>query len=428
MTQQLPDTRGNTEWFVHDRFGMFIHWGIYASAARHEWVKNREEISDADYQKYFDHFDPDLYDPAQWARLAKQAGMKYFVITTKHHDGFCLWDSQLTDYKATNTPAGRDLIAPMVEAFRAEGLKVGFYHSLIDWHHPEFPIDGVHPQRNDEEFLKANQDRDITKYAEYLHGQVRELLTNYGQIDLLFFDFSYSGRGGEGLLSHGKGKDDWQSEKLIALVRELQPGIVVNDRTEIPQDYVTPEQVQPEGQVLADGKPVIWEACQTFSGSWGYFRDEFTWKSPEMLVQMLIDGASKGGNLILNVGPNARGEIEPRAVERLQAMGEWLRLHERSIYGCGPSEFAAPSDCRYTQNGNRLYLHLFAWPFKHVRLKGLAGKVQYAQLLSDASEIQFRAGGEVGHHLGPAASDVVVLDLPVVKPPVTVPVIELFLK
>ncbi len=428
MAQELPDIPGNTEWFTHDRFGMFIHWGIYSLAARHEWVKNYEEISDADYQKYFDHFDPDLYDPAQWARLAKQAGMKYFVITTKHHDGFCLWDSQLTDYKATNAPAGRDLIAPMVEAFRAEGLKIGFYHSLIDWRHPEFPVDALHPQRNDEESLKANQDRDITKYAEYLHGQVRELLTNYGQIDLLFFDFSYSGREGEGLLSHGKGKDDWQSEKLIALVRELQPGIVVNDRTEIPQDYVTPEQVQPEGQVLVDGKPVIWEACQTFSGSWGYFRDEFTWKSPEMLVQMLIDGVSKGGNLILNVGPNARGEIEPRAVERFQAMGEWMRLHERSIYGCGPSEFAAPSDCRYTQNGNRLYLHLFAWPFKCVRLKGLAGKIQYAQLLSDASEIQFRAGGEVGHHLGPAAPDIVVLDLPVVKPPVTVPVIELFLK
>ncbi len=427
MAQDLPDTPGNTEWFVHDRFGMFIHWGIYASAARHEWVKNREEISDADYQKYFDHFDPDLYDPVQWARLARQAGMKYFVITTKHHDGFCLWDSQLTDYKATNTPAGRDLIAPMVEAFRAEGLKIGFYHSLIDWHHPEFPIDGVHPQRNDEEALKTNKDRDITKYAEYLHGQVRELLSNYGKIDVMFFDFSYSGREGEGLLSHGKGKDDWQSEKLIALVRELQPGIIINDRTEIPQDYVTPEQVQPEGQVLLDGKPVIWEACQTFSGSWGYYRDEFTWKSPEMLIQMLIDGVSKGGNLLLNVGPTARGEIEPRAVERLEAMGEWMRLHKRSIYGCGPSEFQAPPDCRYTQNGERLYLHLFAWPFKHVRLKGLAGKVAYAQLLNDASEIKL-IEGQPPRRLEPDAPETLILELPAVKPPVTVPVIELFLK
>ncbi len=428
MSAPLPETPGDTEWFVHDRFGMFIHWGIYAAAARHEWVKNYEQISDADYQKYFDHFDPDLYDPAQWARLAKQAGMKYFVITTKHHDGFCLWDSQLTDYKAPNTPAGRDLIAPMVEAFRAEGLKVGFYHSLIDWHHPDFPIDSVHSQRNDQEALQTNKDRDITKYAEYLHGQVRELLTSYGKIDVMFFDFSYSGRPGEGLLSHGKGKDDWQSEKLIEMVRELQPGIVINDRTEIPQDYVTPEQVQPEGPVLVEGQPVIWEACQTFSGSWGYYRDEFTWKSPEVVARMLIDGVSKGGNMIMNVGPTARGEIEPRAVERLEAIGEWMQLHSRSIYGCGPSELPAPPDCRYTQNGNRLYLHLFAWPFKHMRLKGLAGKVEYAQLLNDASEIRFTEGGQVHHRLGEESPDALILELPVVKPAVAVPVVELFLK
>ncbi len=428
MAQDLPEAPGDTGWFVHDRFGMFIHWGIYAAAARHEWVKKYEEITDEEYQKYFDHFNPDLYDPKEWARLAADAGMKYFAITTKHHDGFCLWDSQLTDYKATNAPCGQDLIAPMVDAFRSEGLKVGFYHSLIDWHHPEFPIDAVHPQCNDEEFLKANQGRDITKYAEYLHGQVRELLTNYGKIDLLFFDFSYSGQKGEGLLADGKGKDDWQAEKLIEMVRDLQPGIVVNDRTEIPQDYVTPEQVQPEGPVMVDGKPMLWEACQTFSGSWGYYRDEFTWKSSEMVARMLIDGVSKGGNMIMNVGPTARGEIEPRAVERLEAIGEWMRLHNRSIYGCGSSDFAAPPDCRYTQNGDRLYLHLFAWPFKHVRLKGLAGKVEYAQLLNDASEIQFTEGGQVSHRLSEEVADTVVLELPVNKPPVAVPVIELFLK
>ena len=428
MPQKLIETPGDTGWFVHDRFGMFIHWGIYAVAARHEWVKKYEEIADEEYQKYFDHLDPDLYDPKQWARLAADAGMKYLVVTSKHHDGFCLWDSQLTDYKATNAPCGQDLIAPMVEAFRAEGLKVGFYHSLIDWHHPQFPIDVVHPQSNNEESLKTNKDRNMAEYVEYLHGQVRELLTNHGKIDLLFFDFSYSDRKGEGLLADGKGKDDWQAEKLIEMVRDLQPGIVINDRTEIPQDYVTPEQVQPGEPVTVDGKPVLWEACQTFSGSWGYYRDEFTWKSPEMLVQMLVDGVAKGGNMILNVGPNARGEIEPRAVARLEAMGQWMRLHGRSIYGCGPSDFPAPPDCRYTQNGNRLYLHLFAWPFKSVRLKGLAGSIEYAQLLNDASEIQFREGGRVSHRLSEEAADTVILDVPVNKPPVAVPVIELFLK
>ena len=432
MTLAPKQTPGDTEWFVHDRFGMFIHWGIYAAAARHEWIKKYEEITDEDYQKYFDHFDPDLYDPREWARLAKQSAMKYFVITTKHHDGFCLWDTQLTDYKAPNAPAGRDLIAPMVEAFRGEGLKVGFYHSLIDWHHPEFPVDAVHPQSKDEEFLKANQDRDMSKYAEYLHGQVRELLTNYGKIDVMFFDFSYSDGPGTDLLAPGKGKDDWQSERLIEMVRELQPGIVINDRTEIPQDFVTPEQMQPPGWVTRDGEPVLWEACHTFSGSWGYYRDEMTWKSSEMLVQMLIDTVSKGGNLLLNVGPNARGQFDHRVVERLEGMGQWMRLHSRSVYGCTQSGLEAPPDCRYTQNGKRLYLHLFAWPYRNVYLQGLGGRIEYAQLLNDASEIKVVDVSKVGpagaQWLSSLPEDTVILELPVQKPGVIVPVVELFLK
>ena len=172
MLQTRPSP-GDTSWFVHDRFGMFIHWGIYALPARHEWVKSREQISDEAYAKYFRYFDPDLYDPELWAKAAADAGMKYFVVTTKHHDGFCLWDSDLTDYKATNTPAGRDLLRPMVEAFRNQGLRVGFYHSLIDWHHPEFIIDRIHPMRNRPDKEELNKQRDMKKYVEYLHGQVR---------------------------------------------------------------------------------------------------------------------------------------------------------------------------------------------------------------------------------------------------------------
>jgi alpha-L-fucosidase len=412
----LPEpTAGKTDWFVHDRFGLFIHWGIYALPARHEWVKNRERIPDAAYQRYFDHFDPDLYDPRAWARAAKNAGMKYFVVTTKHHDGFCLWDSGLTEYKATNTPAGRDLIAPMVEAFRAEGLKVGFYHSLIDWHHPEFPVDGLHPQRDDVAFRERESDRQIEKYAEYLHGQTRELLTRYGKIDVIWFDFSYSGH--DWGWSKGKGKNDWQSEKLLALVRELMPDVIVNDRLELSGDVKTPEQYQPREWVQVDGKPVVWEACQTLNGSWGYDRDNLDWKPVSMLVRMLVDSVSKGGNLLLNVGPTGRGEFDPRALETLAGIGEWMRLHNRSIYGATASDFAPPPDCRYTQRGDRLYLHLFAWPFRHVHLPGLAGKVEYAQLLNDASEIRMEAKEET-----------LTLTLPIQQPHVSVPVVELFLK
>ncbi len=429
---QMPErTSGDTSWFVHDRFGMFIHWGIYSSAARHEWIKNYERIKDEDYQKYFDHFDPDLYNPEAWAQEAKNAGMKYFVITTKHHDGFCLWDSALTDYKAPNTPAKRDLLTPMVEAFRGQGLKTGFYHSLIDWHHPQFTVDGLNPRRDDVEYREANRDRDMQKYVEYLHGQTRELLTKFGKIDVMWFDFSYP-QADYGW-SKGKGKDDWQSEKLLKLVRELQPHIVLDDRLDLPAgwDVKTPEQYQPREWPQVDGKPVVWEACQTFNGSWGYHRDNQNWRSVDELVRTLIDTVSKGGNLLLNVGPNARGEFEPNALERLRGMGEWMRLHSRAIYGCTQSDFTAPTDCRFTQNGKRLYLHLLAWPYKHVHMEGFAGKVEYAQLLNDASEVKRierdpNAKGDGMNERGKAG--LLTLELPVQKPNVVVPVVELFLK
>ena len=427
MTQELRRTNAaDTQWFTRDRFGMFIHWGIYALPARHEWVKQRERIRDEHYQLYFDHFYPDLYDPPAWAREAKKAGMRYFVVTTKHHDGFCLWDSDLTDYKVTNTPWGEDLIAPMVEAFRAEGMKVGFYHSLLDWHHPEFPVDGLHPMRDDQDYIEANRDRDIARYREYLHGQTRELLTWFGKIDIMWFDFSYPDR-----TWSGKGKEDWGSEDLTQMVRELQPGIIVNDRLEIGGDLVTPEQYQPRSWPERDGRPIMWEACQTLNGSWGYDRDNLDWKTTDMLVRMLVDTVSKGGNMLLNVGPNARGELEPKAVERLRGLGEWMRLHERSIRGCTASSFNPPPDCRYTQNEDRLYLHLFGWPFKHVHLEGLADRVGYAQLLNDASEVRMFAVDPnqraQNTTMGGIPPGTLTLDLPVTRPPVEVPVVELFL-
>jgi alpha-L-fucosidase len=433
MSDKLHATAADIDWFVHDRFGLFIHWGLYALPARHEWVKNRERIPDEDYQKYFNRFDPDLYNPVAWAREAENAGMKYIVVTSKHHEGFCLWDSALTDYKAPNTPAGRDLLRPLVEAFRADGFKIGFYHSLIDWHHPEFPIDGLHPMRDDVRFREAQRGRDMQKYVAYLHGQTRELLTQFGKIDIMWFDFSYPDL--DWGWSRGKGRRDWQSEKLLAMVRELQPGIIVNDRLNLEQggDFKTPEQYQPRAWMEVDGQRVIWEACQTLNGSWGYDRDNLDWKPTELLVRMLVDTVSKGGNLLLNVGPNARGEFEPRAIERLRGIGEWMRLHGRSIYGCTASDFTPPPDCRYTyaEHSHRLYLHLFSWPFRHLHLDGLAGRVEYAQLLNDASEIKMHVVNPDQQAQNTAMSGTpgaLTLELPVQKPEVAVPVVELFLR
>jgi alpha-L-fucosidase len=435
---QTPATRGDTSWFVRDRFGLFIHWGLYALPARHEWVKHREEIPDEIYQRYFKHFDPDLYDPQLWAEAAANAGMKYFVITTKHHDGFCLWDSALTDYKATNTPAQRDLLKPMVEAFRGRGLRTGFYHSLIDWHHPQFTLDSQHSMRNHPDRDKLNESRDQAKYAQYLHGQVRELLTQFGPVDIMWFDFSYPTRKNQPNWV-GKGREAWQSEQLYQLVRELRPKIILNDRIDLPDtwDIKTPEQFQPREWVRVDGQPVVWEACQTFSGSWGYHRDESSWKSLDQLVQMLIDTVSKGGNLLLNVGPTGRGEFDARALDRLQGMGEWMKRHSRSIYGCtqAPEEFKAPRDCRLTYNPEkkRLYVHVLAWPFKHLHLDGraYAERIEYAQLLNDASEVQMKGLEDWQHdHSGEMVEKepTVTLTLPIQKPEVTVPVIEIFLK
>lgn len=421
MKDEIRKTFGNTAWFTHDRFGMFIHWGLYALPARHEWVKTNEKITEEKYQQYFEHFDPDLFEPKEWARQAKEAGMKYAVLTTKHHEGFCLFDSRYTDYKATNTPCGRDLVKEYVEAFREAGLHIGFYYSLIDWHHPDFPIDSLHPRRDDENVEEMNRGRDITKYAQYMRDQVTELLTNYGKIDILWFDFSYPNStytNPHGVKLGGKGKDDWEAEKLIATARRLAPGIIIDNRTGIDQDLWTPEQVQPTEWVRDEnGQRVVWEACQTFSGSWGYHRDEESWKSPEQLVRMLVNTVSLGGNLLLNVGPTARGYFDKRAENALQAIGNWMRFNSRSIYGCTQSDFPAPPDTRYTQNGDRLYCHLYAYPFIHLKLPGLADKVEYVQFLHDASELLYeKKDGDI------------VVTLPVKKPEQIVPVLEIFLK
>lgn len=426
----LPEEK--KAWFVHDRFGMFVHWGLYALPARHEWVKSREELNDADYQKYFDHFGPDLYDPREWARRAKAAGMKYVVLTTKHHEGFCLWDTKATDFKVTNTPYGKDLLRPFVDAFRAEGLRIGFYYSLIDWHHPDFTIDPRHPQRNHPDASQINEGRDISRYAAFMREQVRELLTEFGRIDIMWFDFSYpQWRLGELV---GKGHQDWESEKLVRLVRELAPDIIINNRLDLAglqPDIVTPEQYMPRAWPKRDGRRVVWEACQTLSGSWGYHRDEDTWKSTEQLVQMLVGTVAIGGNLLMNVGPTARGTLDHRAIAALAAYEEWMALHERSIVGCTQSDFTAPPDCRLTQNGDRLYIHLFNWPYKHLHFDALAGKIEYAQFLHDASEVTWlrpSANTLWANTQFPVGEDELTFILPVRRPKVVVPVIEVKLK
>jgi alpha-L-fucosidase len=420
-----PQKVQRMKWWTDSRFGMFIHWGLYAQSARHEWVKKYERMTNEQYQKYFDLFNPDLYNPHEWARMAREAGMKYVVLTAKHHEGFCLFDSKFTDYKATNTPYGKDLVREYVDAFRAEGLKVGFYYSLIDWHHPDYIIDRVHPQsqNSDTAYARINKGRDMNKYREYIKNQVRELLTEYGEISIIWFDYSFPGK-------NGKGHDDWDSENLLKFARSLQPGIIVDDRLDLKDveggwDFTTPEQVKVSKWPEVNGKRVPWETCQTFSGSWGYFRDETSWKSPAQLIELLIESVSKGGNLLLNVGPTARGAFDLRAQDRLKAMGDWMKYNSRSVYGCteAPAGFIAPANTLLTYNpvSKCLYVHLLSYPMGRIILTNMADKIKYVQFLHDASEIKYSAGRDEG-------KNDLTLQLPVLKPPVEIPVLEVYLK
>ena len=433
VTRKTP---GNTEWFRKDRFGMFIHWGLYAMPARNEWIKNIECITDEKYDKYFKYFDPDLYDAKEWARQAKAAGMKYVVMTTKHHEGFCMFDTKYTDYKCTNTPAGRDLVREYVDAFRAEGLKVGFYYSLIDWHHPDFTIDAIHPRRYDKDAKQQNEGRDMKRYAQYMRDQVTELLTNYGKIDILWFDFSYTNKDPKFPdWMEGKGRNDWESEELIKTARALQPDIIIDNRSDMEQDLWTPEQYQMLEWVKhpETGELVTWEACQTFSGSWGYFRDEQTWKTPKMLIEMLINTVCIGGNLLMNVGPTARGYLDYRAENALKVYADWMKYNSRSIYNCtmAEPEFKAPRGTRLTQSedGKRLYIHLIEYPYAFLEFENLADKIDYAQFLNDGSEVLYTKGGV--DHFSEARSQkegLVAFKIPAIQPNTLVPVIEVFLK
>ena len=367
-----------TDWFVNDRFGMFIHWGLYAVPARGEWVRHFERTPLEDYQIYFDTFDPVDYDPVAWAKAAAAAGMKYAVMTAKHHDGFCLFDSKLTEYKATNTKAGRDLIREYVDAFRAEGLKIGFYYSLLDWHHPDYPHfgDPFHPMRENEEF--KGKKHDIDNYLDYMHGQVKELCTNYGKIDIFWFDFSYDAMFGE----------DWRATKLVRMIRKYWPEIIIDNRlegsgegygslmtddpSEYSGDFVCPEQIIPlDGIKNESGKPIIWEACVTMNNHWGYNATDKNFKPANMLIRKLVECVSKGGNLLLNIGPDAKGNIPEESKNILKEIGGWMTKNSESIYGCDSAGLGKPEYGWITRKENTIYFHILENQINAVPLLGL---------------------------------------------------------
>ncbi len=393
MNQEM---KNRTKWYTDARFGMFIHWGLYAIPARGEWVMSHEEIPLEEYRKYFDLFDPVDCDPKKWVKAAKNAGMKYAVLTAKHHDGFCLYDSAYTDYKITNTKAGRDIVKEFVDACHEEEIGAGLYFSILDWSHPDFPKYGdmFHPMRKNEAY--KDEKIDFDRYLEFMHNQVEEIVTKYGKIDLLWFDFSYADMVGE----------KWRATDLVKMVRKHQPHVLMDNRLEgngdnhgsllsgnptpYSGDFVSPEQILPtEGVVDVFGNPVPWELCCTMNNHWGYCNFDHLYKPASMLIRKLVECVSKGGNMILNVGPDAKGNIPKESLAILEEIGEWMKKNSDSIYGCGICELPKPEWGRYTQKGDVIYAHVLETPLGALPLSGIGpqelDKVYY---LADGTEMK----------------------------------------
>ena len=390
----MDERFARSAWFRRDRFGLFIHWGLYSIPARGEWCRGTEKWDDGAYHALMRDFRADGFDPRAWARAAKAAGMRYAVFTAKHHDGFCLFDSALTDFKSTNSAAGRDLVRDFLDAFRAEGLRVGLYYSLIDWEHPAYPAwqHHSHPHRDDEAFRER---RPFAEYLDYLHGQVRELCSRYGKLDLLWFDYSYGEMRGE----------KWRASELVRMVRSLQPDVLIDNRLEVSGegfgslvtdhpsafcgDFVSPEcLLPPEGIRDAHGAPVPWEACVTLNDHWGCCAADDNYKPAAVVIRKLVECASKGGNLLLNVGPDARGRFPAPARRVLAAVGAWMDDHAGAIRGGDLCAFPKPEWGRYIQNGNTVFAMVLDPPIGPLALPSIPPeRIACCSLLRDGSDL-----------------------------------------
>ena len=378
------------EWWRNAKFGMFIHWGAYSiiggergeqiAGGGAEWAMDKLDYTIEDYEKFPRMFNPELFNADDWVKMAKDAGMKYIVITSKHHDGFALWDSKVSDYDIMDTaPFKRDIIKELAEASRKQGIKFGVYHSIVDWHHPQAQ-GNLFPNYN-----AGQKDQTVVNpefpeyYKNYLKPQVKELLTNYGDIDVVWFD--------------GDWIADYTTEmgkEMYSFIRDIQPNTIINNRVDkgrkgmegmdmegnFAGDFGTPEQ-----EIPATGIDEDWESCMTMNGTWGYKPDDTKWKSSEDLIQKLVDIVSKGGNFLLNIGPDGFGRFPAQSIRRLKAMGEWTDANAEAIYGATASPYDMPEWGRYTKKDGVVYAHVFNWPEdgKLVVHKGI--KLKKASLL-----------------------------------------------
>ena len=334
---------------------MFIHWGVYSTLGRGEWVFYQEHMTCDEYAQFAKAFQPRNYHPADWVALAQDSGMKYVVLTTRHHDGFCLFDSAASDFTSVKTGPGRDLVAEFADACHSAGMRMGFYYSLEDWRFP-----GQLPH------LPRKADDVYAPMVEQAHAQVRELCSNYGKVDLLWYDGGFPA-------------GVWRPEELNAMARSLQPGIVINDRAGTPEDFGTPENV-----IVPQERP--WEACYTMNDSWGYATYDLNYKPPRELLRLLATCAAHGGNLLLNIGPDGDGNVPVEAVRSLRIMGQWLRANGKAIYGAVRSPVPSPALGWTSRVGDRVYLLVQRWPGSELALGWCGGTVKAARVLASGQE------------------------------------------
>jgi alpha-L-fucosidase len=354
------DRARRMQWWHEARFGMFIHWGLYSVLGRHEWAMEEEGIPVSEYEQLAKKFNPKPDSPRGFAKLAKAAGQKYMVMTSKHHEGFCNFDTKLTNYCAPKQGPGRDLVHEYVEAARAEGLRFGFYYSLMDWHHPDGARCATDPEAR-------------KRFVEYTHGLIRELMTNYGKIDVLWYDVDWP-----------LNAEQWESERMNKMVFELQPDIIVDNRNGLPGDFSTPEQ-----EIVAEKGTRSWETCMTLNDSWGYQAADDNWKSTKTIIRNLVECSRDGGNYLLNIGPRGDGSIPGDSARVLSEVGPWLSRNGEAIYGSERCQVHASEFAGFTRKGNTLYMHVHFWPGDTIALGGLTTKVKSARLLASGHEVKF---------------------------------------
>jgi alpha-L-fucosidase len=410
--ESTAEREARMKWFREARFGMFIHWGLYSQAAGEwdgkpapgagEWIMNDLQIHPTDYARLVPQFNPEKFNAHEWVSIAKNAGMKYIVITTKHHDGFAIYPSALTDWSLKSTPFKRDPLKELAVECQKEGITLCFYHSIMDWHHPDYvPRKSWHDG--------TDNPPDFEKYVAFMKGQLKELLTNYGPIGVLWFDGCW-----ESSWTHERGTD------LYNYLRTIQPNLIINNRVgstagweewfkdpaAVGGDFGTPEQAIP---AQGFGANLAWESCMTMNDTWGFKQSDQHWKTAETLVRNLIDCASKGGNYLLNVGPTGAGLIPDASIERLKAVGDWMKVNRKAIYTTSASPFSRQlpwGRCTTKLNGKTttLYLHVFDWPHDgELLLPGLKNKVKSATLLASSKKLS-ASQGEEGVTIGLPAS------------------------